>query len=421
METTGKELPVDRDYLYRWERGNRGISAFYAKRLEAVLGLPRAELGLVDGRAERWRRSKAMEPSASPSANPAFTLEADETDTRGIDLERRTFLNWLVGSAGTTLFTGLPSSAVASSARPSLGMADEAERLDAVTHQFQRMFQVIPSRDLSRPVLGHLQLITQRLQEARSPEVRRSLQTSFGQVAQLTGRLSFDRNDYPTARAYHKIAAHAAGEAEDYALVAYVLGCLSSISTDSGRPQEALALLRGTECRDAAARSGATTRSWLTALEAEAQAATGEVDGSLRSLELAQAFMDRSNSSEDPEWMRFFTQARLTGLQGFCYMRLQMPQAPDILQEAARSLQPDETRRRSIAWIDLAKAYANRNEPEEACKWAGRSLDSAAPTASPNLQERFREVRARLEPWKDLSAVKDLDEQLVAMQTPSIP
>jgi transcriptional regulator with XRE-family HTH domain len=48
---SGRELAVDRNALYRWETGKRGVSEFYAIRLEAVLGIPRERL--VDRRSRR--------------------------------------------------------------------------------------------------------------------------------------------------------------------------------------------------------------------------------------------------------------------------------------------------------------------------------------------------------------------------------
>ncbi len=49
----GHDLPVDRNYVHRWETGKRGVSAFYAVRLEGVFGRSRLELGLVDRRTRQ--------------------------------------------------------------------------------------------------------------------------------------------------------------------------------------------------------------------------------------------------------------------------------------------------------------------------------------------------------------------------------
>ncbi len=63
---SGKPLPVDRNYVYRWETGKRGVSEFYAIRLEAVLGIPRERL--IDRRSRRRNETVRKTPSAVPPA-----------------------------------------------------------------------------------------------------------------------------------------------------------------------------------------------------------------------------------------------------------------------------------------------------------------------------------------------------------------
>jgi transcriptional regulator with XRE-family HTH domain len=75
--TTGKELPVDKSYVSKWERGAKDVSDFYADRLVAVLGKSRAELGLKD------RPSRRSAASAKLGATPA----TDESR----DVQRRQF------------------------------------------------------------------------------------------------------------------------------------------------------------------------------------------------------------------------------------------------------------------------------------------------------------------------------------------
>ena len=59
---SGKPLPVDRNYIYRWETGKRGVSEFYAIRLEAVLGISRDRL--IDRRSRHRNEIVRKTPSA---------------------------------------------------------------------------------------------------------------------------------------------------------------------------------------------------------------------------------------------------------------------------------------------------------------------------------------------------------------------
>lgn len=105
--------------------------------------------------------------------------------------------------------------------------------------------------------------------------------------------------------------------------------------------------------------------------------------------------------------MPFFDRSRLARYRGFVHMRLGRPEAPSVLQEAMASSK--YTRANAIATADLARFYVRQREPEEACTFLGQALGLVSPTASPILLKRIREVRAELEPWNELSAVKELD------------
>lgn len=101
----GHDLPVDRNYVHRWETGKRGVSAFYAVRLEGVLGRSRLELGLVD------RRSRQLVGSAdtrsADGGEPALPAEAagdamlGASPESGSAVQRRAF-NRLVVAGGMT-------------------------------------------------------------------------------------------------------------------------------------------------------------------------------------------------------------------------------------------------------------------------------------------------------------------------------
>jgi transcriptional regulator with XRE-family HTH domain len=81
----GRELPVDRNFIYRWETGKRGVSEFYAARLEALLGIPRDHF--VDRRSRYGRASNGV-----GEGEP--------------DLDRRNFVRTLAGVTGATVLPG---------------------------------------------------------------------------------------------------------------------------------------------------------------------------------------------------------------------------------------------------------------------------------------------------------------------------
>ena len=89
----GHDLSVDRNYVHRWETGKRGVSAFYAVRIEGVFGISRAQLGLVDRRSHQPVDDAAWDAS---TADDAMLVVSPQP---GSAVQRRAF-NHLVVTGG---------------------------------------------------------------------------------------------------------------------------------------------------------------------------------------------------------------------------------------------------------------------------------------------------------------------------------
>jgi len=77
---SGKPLPVDRNYVYRWETGKRGVSEFYAIRLEGVLGIPRERL--IDRRS--WRLVGGLDAANAPEGGTIGRRDASGVERPGV-------------------------------------------------------------------------------------------------------------------------------------------------------------------------------------------------------------------------------------------------------------------------------------------------------------------------------------------------
>jgi hypothetical protein len=331
-------------------------------------------------------------------------------------LERRAALQWFLAMAGSVVF-GPPADLLSGSPPNTRGLATaQPQGLDTVTQTFRQMFQSIPAHQLTRPVVEHFRLISELTQDATSPAFRARLLSSLGQAAQLAGRLSFDRNDYPTARAYHKLAMQAGQEGQSPEVTAYAIGCLASISIDCGYPKETLALLGGYQCQEASRRTTATTQAWLAAVESEGAALLGEEKRSLGALDRADRLLGQADGEPAPVWMSFFDHARLTAYQGDCRMHLKRADAEQTLRAAAESLAPIYTKRRSAVLADLAAHYARSGDLEPAADAVARSYELALETDSAIYAARAGVVRRHLERHaRRHPAVTALGERLHAM------
>jgi hypothetical protein len=120
----------------------------------------------------------------------------------------------------------------------------------------------------------------------------------------------------------------------------------------------------------------------------------------------------RAEPGADPSWIGFFDRARLDGMKVSSLMRIEPQAAQALSREALASLQPSMTKKRSIILADLASALAQQGEVEEACRLAGLALAIVEQTQSAVGLQRIRDLRTRLDPWRDTRPVRQLDEQL---------
>src|SRR5450755_3282041 len=152
-----------------------------------------------------------------------------------------------------------------------------------------------------------------------------------------------------------------------------------------------------------------TTRAWLAAREAEAQANIGASNACYRALEQAEAVGNQQSVGDDPFWTHFSLPS-LAGYKGVCYVRLYHPLAQDVLLEALTSLPS----RKATTLVDLAGNYAQSGEVEEACKRAGQALVLTEQNKSVNTLQRIFDFRPMLDTWSTSQYVKDLDQQIAA-------
>jgi tetratricopeptide (TPR) repeat protein len=114
--------------------------------------------------------------------------------------------------------------------------------------------------------------------------------------------------------------------------------------------------------------------------------------------------------------MYSFDESRLAAVAGACYRQLGKTAAAErTLQEALAALDPSCTRRQSEVLLELALVELEKEDIDEACRFAGRSFEAAMAAGSAVGQWRVGEFRPRLDRWSDAEAVRNLDEQLAGL------
>jgi transcriptional regulator with XRE-family HTH domain len=385
------ELGVSETTLSRWENGRQQPTLGHQQRLCEVLDKDPVELGFqedildVGTRREFMRQVTALVGTA--------TMEAVLDIGGPEELDR------------FSLAVGHPT------------RVDRAtvQHLETVTATHRELYHHLSSLELVDAVTGHLRGVIRLLRGAQHRVLRRRLAAVAGETAGHAAWLFHDLGDQKLTERYYADAAIAIRKAGDPALDAYVSGFKSLVRASDGEPKAALALARVS--RQVAARSAtATTRAWLAGLEAQALAGLHDNKGCFVALRQAETAIGQARPEEDPPWMYSFDEGRLAALAGTCYRQLgKLTAAERTLQEALVALDPSCTRRRSEALLELALVQLEKEDIDEACRFATQSYAAAVEAGSVLGQRRVGAFRSRLDRWSDAEAVRTLDEQLAGL------
>ncbi|MFJ3792103.1 tetratricopeptide repeat protein [Kitasatospora sp. NPDC090091] len=194
------------------------------------------------------------------------------------------------------------------------------------------------------------------------PETERRLQTGAGELAISVGWLAHDSNRLADARSLYAEALATARMAGDAALEAHVFCNSAFLARDAGRPREAL---RAAQAGQSAARDLDSDRllALLAMREAGGWALLQDRAACERALSRAYTLFDRGPSEADPEWMSFFGEAEIAGLQSQCWSALgDWDRASEQAGLAIALQEPHFVRNRVLYTAELAHDRLGRGD-----------------------------------------------------------
>ncbi|MEO3844861.1 hypothetical protein [Streptomyces sp. CNZ287] len=275
-----------------------------------------------------------------------------------------------------------------------------------------------------KAVVGQLHEITDLLQEPYAPAVAERLFRITAELSQLAGWMSYDVGLQPTAQKYFVLALHAAKEAGDRPLGAYVLSSMARQMIHLGRADDALELIHLAQygSRDSAT---ARTQSMLYAMEARAYANLGRPDRCHRAVRMAQdCFEEIDPDGSEPDWIRFFSEAELNSENAHSYRDLayvagRSPTyaalARPVMARAVELFAADAERRRSYALnlVGLATVHLLEEDPRQCALCAGEALTVARQVRSERVNTRLRKtVDTAVRRYGAVGEVADLADRL---------
>ncbi|MFY1703000.1 hypothetical protein ACN28G_14845 [Micromonospora sp. WMMA1923] len=288
------------------------------------------------------------------------------------------------------------------------------ENLEALTDTYRLIDYREGAGRVTTDVAAHLRRMLEASNRTTTSTTHRRLLHAAGDAAQLAGWLAIDAQRYQQAEGYCRLAVSLAERANNRGLHAYSLGVIGHIHLHAGDGKAALGVLN--TAQELAARgSPAAVRSWLHEAAGEAYGVLRQPRPGLAALAQSERVFDAVNTNTSPVWLGFYNaDCHAARLKGRCLTRLRQPQvASRALYEALTLLPPNFVRERSGTLIDLAVAYVQMGQFEQACDVASQADILARRTGSERNRKRLRKLLLELMPWTDVDCVQSLYRQVL--------
>jgi len=224
---SGLPLPVDRNYVYRWETGKRGVSEFYAIRLEAVLGIPRERL--IDRRSRR------------PGTPKGGRIGQDATRARAlVELPSKPYAPEAVTAIRRTLLGYGPASRLAGHDADADRAVAALDREVTRAWQLRQKARYVALADLLPGLLADAELAARELPEQQRGHAVRLLVHAYNATSAMLKRLG----DAELASIASDRAIQAAQRLDDPLLVASAYYRLANVFLPAGRLAETKEIAR---------------------------------------------------------------------------------------------------------------------------------------------------------------------------------
>ncbi|WP_421107536.1 tetratricopeptide repeat protein [Streptomyces sp. NEAU-S77] len=399
----GEQVSCDARYIGRVESGAIRCPNYAYERVFRHMFPGRAltDLGFTPREAVRGRPvgpaavpAPRPEPLARPEPEPRAPADIDVFEES--ELLRRAFM---AGGAAAAADGVRPSRRAGQAEAAAVEEAVRRIRLLDDRHGADSLY-VHTARPLSAAYTlldagGYGRSVVERLYAGAG-----ELAISVGWLAHDSGRLTDARSHYAEALATARVTGDPALEAHAFCNTAF-------LARDAGRPREAV---RAAQAAQRAARRLASPRllSLIALREAGGRAWLADRSGCERALLRAQALFGRGPCDDDPEWMTFFGEAELEGLEAQCWSALgDWGRAAEHARRAVSLQKPHFTRNIALFTTELANDLVADGEPEAAAAAADRALGLLNQVTSSRIRRMLEDTARLLRPHGRNASVAD--------------
>jgi len=288
----------------------------------------------------------------------------------------------------------------------------DVTRIRAATKLFAQLDNRFGGALARQSLIGYLRKDASRLLAGRyRDDVGRDLFSAIAEAALLAAWASYDSGLHGVVQGYFVQALRLAEAGRDRRLGCSILSAMSHQATFLGHYGEAINLGRAARAGLASVATPGLTAQFL-AMEARALAGAKEARGCQAALAAAGRNFAHADPAIDPEFISYFNEAELSAELAHCFRDLGDGRRA-AQHAAAAEPQPDGEYARSDFFVTmvLADAYADQNDPEQACHTALDALRIGEPLTSARSGIYVHEFRQRLERFAGSQAVRDFQEQ----------
>lgn len=408
----GEQVACDARYIGRVEAGEIRCPNYAYERvfLHMFPGYTLVDMGFspredVRGRGAHARSGGAYGSDGAPLGAPMRSESQDRTDIRiqtdeESDVLRRAFMSG-GPAAVATVSLGSALGAQPASAAPARAGEAEASAVEEAVRQIRVLDDRHGADGLYRRAGASLRAAYELLDAgARRQSVTDRLHAGAGELAISVGWLAHDSGRLTDARSHYAEALATSRVAGDPGLEAHAFCNAAFLARDAGRPREAV---RAAQAGQQAAKQlgSERLRSLLALREAGGWSGLGDRSGCEEALGRAQRLFANGASDADPEWMTFFGEAELAGLEAQCWSALGDWGRAARCARRAVALQPAHfARNRALFTAELAEDLAGQGDAEEAAAEAARALDMLETVHSSRIRRMLDGAARRLVPHR---------------------
>ncbi|MEV7288101.1 hypothetical protein AB0O01_26635 [Streptomyces sp. NPDC093252] len=406
----GEQVSCDARYVGRVEAGEIRCPNYAYERvfLHMFPGRTLADLGFAPRSSVRGRgaRTTTSAPAPAPTGDP----DGRHHDHEESDVLRRAFMTGGSATVATASLGPLALAPDASAARRPARRAgsSEAGALEEAVRRIRLLDDRHGADGLYRRAAAPLRAAYALLDAGATRQTTADrLHAGAGELAISVGWLAHDSGRFDDARSHYAEALATARVSDDAGLEAHAFCNTAFLARDTGRPREAVRAAQAAQ-RIARPLGSARLMSLLALREAGGWAGLADRTGCVQALARAQALFERGPSPADPEWMTFYGEAELEGLEAQCWSALgDWPRAARHARRAAHLQDPHFTRNIALYTAELADDLARGGHPDEAAQAGLRVLELLGQVQSSRIQTMLAGTARVLLPHRHASGVSD--------------